>query len=223
MSNVIAIDGPSSAGKSTIGLSFAHRIKYQFIDSGVIYRSLPFYLLKHNLPTSDEERNAKILADFDPTFQADQEKVRVFSGGEEITRELHTPEVRNLVAFTSAQRKVRDAIKEKQIQIASKTNTVMSGRDIGTEIFPDSKLKFYLDADIQVRAKRRYLEIKKKDPKVTLQSILKELEERDFKDKTREVSPLYPAPDAIIIDTSQLSKDQVLNLMLEYFKNSSYS
>lgn len=222
MSNVIAIDGPSSAGKSTIGYLFAKKIRYQFIDSGIIYRCLPYYLLKNNLPTDNQQQNASILKNLNLSIKTQDDQVKVYLDSEEITHELHTEGVRNLVATTSAQKEVRDAIKEKQIQLASQTNTVMSGRDIGTEVFPNSKLKFYLDADVRVRGQRRFLELLKKEPHMKLEDVIKELEERDYKDKTREVSPLYAADDAILIDTSNLNIDQVLELMLDYYQNSSY-
>lgn len=209
---VITIDGPTSSGKNSVGFLLAQKLGYQYIDSGSIYRAGCIFILRSSISLDDL---AKIVDVF-KNLQIEIRGQRFFANKEDITENLHDSEVTKIVPAVSAIREVREAVKVIQYKITENNNTVMTGRDIGSEIFPNAKHKFYLTADIKIRAQRRFKQLVQKDPSVSFNSVLKSMEERDKKDETREVSPLRIPQDATIIDNSNLDVEQTVDEMLKH-------
>lgn len=209
--DVITIDGPTSSGKNSVGLLLAQKLGYQFIDSGSIYRAGCILILKNNILLSDLEKLVEVFKN----LKIEIKQQRFFIDGEDLTDHLHDPEVTKIVSAVSAIRQVREVVKMIQYQITKNKNTAMTGRDIGSEIFPNAKHKFFLTADINVRAQRRFKQLIKKDPTLKFEDVLKSMEERDKKDETREVSPLRIPENAVVIDNSNLNIEQTVEEMLK--------
>lgn len=217
MSDVITVDGPASSGKSTVGLLFARTINYQFIDSGLIYRVGALLAKRANIPTTDANGCAKLLNTANIEFKMEDSGVRVFVDSEDVTVLLKTPEIDSLVPIVAALVEVRKAAKIIQRKVGEAQNTVMAGRDIGSEIFPDAKLKFFITASVEARAKRRYVQMVKTHPEVSLESIKSEIRSRDNMDSTREASPMRIPDDAIVVDTSDMTIDQVVKELVKLY------
>lgn len=218
MSNIITIDGPTSSGKSSVGHLFAQKIGYEFIDTGAIYRAGAIYILKHGILAEDENRVAEVFSDIFVKFETKDGRQRIYLDDEDITDRLHSPEVTSIVPIIAAHKKAREEAKKIQRKIGSLTNTVMTGRDIGSEIFPESKLKFFLTASPEVRAERRYDQLKKVNPEITVDEVLKDMLKRDEMDATREASPFRKPEDAIVIDTTSMTTEQSVDAMLKEYR-----
>lgn len=218
MSKIITIDGPTSSGKSSVGLLFSQKIGYQFIDTGRIYRAGALYILRNSIPVEDEEKVAQVFKDLQVEFKEIEGKVKIYMQGEDITAQIHSPEITFVVPKIAAHAKAREYAKQLQRKIGGLENTVMAGRDIGSEIFPDSKLKFFITADVNVRAQRRYNQVKKTDPNVKFEDILMGMEKRDDTDATRKASPMRVPEDAITIDTSSLTTEETVEKMITEYK-----
>lgn len=217
MSNVITIDGPTSSGKSSVGLLFSQKIGYQFIDTGRIYRAGALYILRHGVPIENEERVADVFRNLNIRFEMVGEKQKLFLDDEDVTPYLHSPEITSIVPVVAAHAKAREFAKALQRKIGSAQNTVMVGRDIGSEIFPDAKLKFFLTASPDVRAERRLKQVQKVNPEITKEEILEDMLKRDDADSTREASPFRKPNDAVIVDTTYLTTEESVEKMLEQF------
>lgn len=215
MSKVITIDGPTSSGKNSVGLMLAQKLMFQYIDSGSIYRAGCIVILRNNIPLDNLEKIVEVFKNLDVQVKSDGE-FRFFINGEDVTDILHSPEVTKLVPIVSAIKEVREATKIIQHKLAEIKNTVMTGRDIGSEIFPDAKYKFFLTAIVEVRAKRRYEQLKQTNPNVSYEQVLEEMKDRDEKDTTREVSPLRIPPGAIVLDNSNLTVEQTVDEMVKH-------
>jgi cytidylate kinase len=220
MSEIITIDGPTSSGKSSVGLLFSQKVGYQFIDTGRIYRAGALYILKNGIPVEDEGRVAEVFKNLRVEFKEIEGKVRIFLDDEDITAVIHTPHVTALVPKIAAFPKAREYAKQLQKSIGGLRDTVMAGRDIGSEIFPDAKLKFFITADINVRAQRRLVQIKKTNPNVKFEEILSGMKNRDNDDSTRKASPMRVQNDAIIIDTTDMTTEETVEKMRGYFYQS---
>lgn len=219
MSTVIPIDGPTSSGKSSVGFLFSKKIGFHYVDSGAIFRAGTIQALKEKIPLDDEDKLAQVFASAKIEFKEVEGHARTFLNGEDISDILHNPEVTTAVPIISMYKKVRNQSNKLQRLIASKQNTVMAGRDIGTEIFPDAKLKFYLTADIQIRAFRRLAQLREKNPDISYEQVLEEMIDRDKKDMIRQVSPLRIPKDAVIIETTTLTaKESVSKMLNSYYK-----
>ena len=218
MSIVIPIDGPTSSGKSSVGFLFSKSIGFHYVDSGAIFRAATIQALKEKVPLDDEDKLAEVLAKADIEFKEVDSHIHTFLNGEDISGILHNPEVTKAVPIISMYKKVRTESTKLQRSIASKQNTVMCGRDIGTEIFPDAKLKFYLTADIQIRAQRRQAQLREKDPNISYEQVLEEMIDRDKKDMIRKVSPLRIAEGAIIIENTIATSKESVEKMLSCYK-----
>lgn len=217
MSKIITIDGPASSGKSTVGFLFAQKIGYQFIDSGLIYRIGALLSKRLNIDPKDAEKCAEALRDVDIKFKTEDSTVHVYLDGEDVTPLLKTPEIDQLVPIVAAHREVREATKGIQRLVGLQQNTVMAGRDIGAEIFPDAKLKFFVTASVEARAKRRYDQQVKTHPEIKIEEIEVDIRQRDQKDSTREASPMRIPGDAIVVDTSDMTIAEVVKRLLEEF------
>jgi CMP/dCMP kinase len=223
MVNIITIDGPGSSGKSSVGQLFAKKINYQFIDTGAIYRIFGAYVLNNNLSLDNEEELISVLKNIKIEFKEEVQATQVYADGVNITDKLHHPSITTITPQVAAIKKVRQVANIIQRHLGEIANTVMTGRDIGTEIFPDAKLKFYITAKAEVRAHRRYLQLKQAGAAANEEEILEQIKKRDQADSQRAVSPLRKPADAIEIDTSDLTLEESVEKMLGYFKKQSLS
>jgi len=215
--NVITLDGPTSSGKTSVGYLFSQKIGFHYIDSGAIYRAGTIQVLHEKTPLDNEEKLAEVFAKLDLIFKEVDGIQHTILNGKDISEILHNPEISQVVPVISAYEKVREQATIMQRKVALMQNTVLAGRDIGTVIFPDAKLKFYLTADIQIRAQRRLAQLKEKVEGITYEEVLEQMIERDKADMIRKVSPLRIPKDAIVIDTSVFSTDQTVAKMLEEY------
>lgn len=217
---IITIDGPVATGKSTIAKKLAESISYIFFDTGAMYRVLTYGILKHGIDVDSSEQLNAFLADFQLDIKVSHRERHYFFEGEDITQKIRGPEVTFAVSKISAIKAVRDKLVTLQREMAEGVNAVFEGRDMGTVVFPDAALKIYLTGRDEVRAKRRYDELVAKYPdqtkELTVEKCLNELTQRDRFDSTREYAPLTQAKDAFVIDTSDLSIDEIVYKILEY-------
>ncbi len=216
MSEIITIDGPSSSGKDTVGKMLAQKLGYQFIDTGAMYRAFTLFNLEKNISLNDSPKVTQTSKQANMEFKIVNGGQRVFLNNQDVTDLLHSKKVTDAVPIIAAIPEVRVNAKQLQRKLAEQKDTVMAGRDIGTVIFPDAKLKFFITASSQVRAQRRWQQQKSSRPDVTLKQIQKEIEDRDQKDSTRSASPLKVPDGAIIIDTSNLDINQTLDELLKH-------
>lgn len=212
MKNVIAIDGPGGAGKSTIAKLLAKKINYLHLDTGAMYRAVTWAALKKNIDFKDEEKIIKIAEKSKIIFD---QQGNIFLNGKNISQEIRNTKVNQYVSQVAAIKGVRDLLVEKQQDIAKKNKVVMDGRDITTVVLPKAEYKFYLTASLAERAKRRYQQEKFKNKNADLKQIKASIARRDKLDKEREHSPLKKAEDARLIDTTNLSIEQVMSKMIE--------
>ncbi|MGI6006903.1 MAG: (d)CMP kinase [Ruminococcus sp.] len=214
MSFNIAIDGPAGAGKSTIARQLAHRLGFIYVDTGAMYRAMAYYLLKKEIAPEDLEKMQEACGDADITIIYEQGEQQVLLNGENVTSHLREERVGNMASVSSALPAVRKKLTQLQKKLAASADVVMDGRDIGTAVLPDAQVKIYLTAGTDVRARRRYDELKKKGMKSDLSAIEKDIEERDYRDMHREIAPLCQAEDAVLVDTSGMDIETVLNTVL---------
>jgi len=218
----IAIDGPAASGKTTLGKRLAKELGYLFFDTGVMYRAITFIALQQGVELHDEKKVVELAyqtnIDVQPPSLEDGRVSDILANGKDITWEIRSPEVNANVSLVSSYAGVRDALTKQQRRIAQKGSIVMVGRDIGTVVLPDADIKFYLDASAEVRANRRYKEIIKRGDKANFESILRGVKKRDQIDSNRDIAPLRPAEDAIIIESDDMNADEVLKFALETVK-----
>lgn len=208
---VITIDGPTSSGKNSVGFLLSQKLDYQYIDSGSIYRSGCIVMLRNNISLETKEK----VVDIFKNLKVEIRDQRFFIDGEDITDHLHDFDVTKMVPAVAAIKEVREATKIIQYRLVNNKNTVMTGRDIGSEIFPNAKHKFYLTAAVEVRAQRRFKQLVEKDPSVKYEDVLGSMKDRDQKDETREVSPLRIPEGATVVDNSNLNVEQTVEKMLK--------
>jgi CMP/dCMP kinase len=212
--SIIAIDGPAASGKSTLAEMLAEEIGYLYFDTGVMYRALTWIILQRQISLDDEQAITalaeKMNIDVRPPSRRDGRSYDVLADGEDVTLEIRRPEVDANVSVVSAYAGVRKALSAQQRRIGLRGKVVMVGRDIGTVVLPDADLKIYLDASVEQRALRRYKETLARGEAADLEATLTAMRKRDRIDSTRNVSPLHPAQDAVILDTENLNAEQVL-------------
>lgn len=218
MSNVITIDGPTSSGKSSVGYFFSQKIDYQFIDSGAIYRAGSLVCLRNNINPNNVFQVVEVFKNLNIRFETNNHRQHIFLNQEEITSLLHTPEVTSIVPIVAAHKQVREVAKDIQRKIGESKDTVMTGRDIGSEIFPEAKLKFFITASNEVRAKRRFAQIKKQNPQITYNEVLNQMLKRDKADSERKASPMRVPEDAIVIDTTDKTVEESVAELLKHYK-----
>jgi cytidylate kinase len=215
--NTIAIDGPAAAGKSTIGCKLAKRLNYLYFDTGVMYRAVTWAALHQGLDISDEAiitaLAQRLEIDVLPPTTDDGRQYTILVDGQDVTWAIRDADVEAGVSPVSAYPGVREALVAQQRRISAQGRVVMVGRDIGTVVVPDADLKLYLDARVKERALRRYRELLQRDQEARFEDVLSAMQRRDDIDSGRAVSPLEPADDAIVIDTSNLHIDQVLEVV----------
>jgi cytidylate kinase len=212
---VIAIDGPSGSGKSTVGKAIARRLGYLYIDSGAVYRAVGQKALDTNTPLEDAASVARLARQASIKLEGDPDHLQVLLDGSDVSEQIRLPDASHASSVVATIPEVRDAVVEKLREMARAGGVVMDGRDIGTKVFPDAQVKLFLDASLDVRARRRCEEERERGRDVTVEQIRAELETRDRRDRERTATPLVKAPDAVFIDTSDLPLDAVIERALE--------
>jgi cytidylate kinase len=211
---VIAIDGPSGAGKSTAARLLAKQLGYIYIDTGAMYRAVGWKAKREGIDPADEGKLEALCARTEVTIKQDDNDPRFFVDGIDVTREIRTPEMGMMASLVSKSPAVRARLLLLQRELGKDGGVVMDGRDIGTVVFPDANIKFYLDASAEERGKRRYLELKAMGMDVDCSRITREIKDRDQQDSGRELAPLKKANDAFLIDSTTLGIDEMLDRML---------
>ncbi len=220
MTTAITIDGPAGAGKSTVAKKIAQRLNFFYLDTGAMYRALTLKAVRQGLDLEDKNALVALAQKTSIDFKGDSSRTAVMLDGEDVSEAIRSLEITNNTFYIAREPDVRAVMVEWQRKIGSKRNIVVEGRDTGTVVFPKARLKFYLDANVEERARRRIAELEEKGKKVNHTELRTELESRDQKDRTRSVGPLKKADDAIVIDSTFLSADQVVDTMMEYIKKS---
>lgn len=215
----IAIDGPAGAGKSTIARRVAKELSFIYVDTGAMYRAMALYLLREGVDRNNKEQIGEICQNAEISIEYQNGEQIVLLNGENVNAYLRTEEVGNMASVSSAVPRVREKLLSLQRKLAKDMSVVMDGRDIGTTILPDADVKIYLTASSLTRAKRRYLELQEKGAVCNLDEIQKDIEERDQRDMNREISPLRQADDAVLVDSSDLTIEQVVDRILEIFRS----
>lgn len=211
----IAIDGPAGAGKSTIAKQIARRKGYIYVDTGAMYRAMALFLLENNIAPDDAEQISKKSQEADISIIYENGEQVVLLNGRNVNGLIRTEEVSNMSSASSVNGDVRKKLVELQQKLAKKADVVMDGRDIGTCVLPDADLKIYLTASSAVRAKRRYDELTARGEECDIDVIQKDIEERDYRDMHREISPLRQAEDAHLVDSSDMTVEEVIERILD--------
>lgn len=214
----IAIDGPAGAGKSTIAKTIAKKLEFIYVDTGAMYRAMALYFIRSKIDDTDEAvidaacKNIKVSIAYEDGMQ------QVILNGENVTGQIRAEEVGNMASKTSAYPSVRAALLDLQRDLAKTADILMDGRDIGTNVLPDADLKIYLTASVEVRAKRRYDELIEKGQEADLAVIEEDIKKRDHQDMTRDIAPLKQAEDAVLVDSSGMTIEEVVDTVIQEFE-----
>ena len=215
---IITIDGPSGAGKTTVSKMLAGRLGYKYIDTGALYRGVALEAISGGLNPDDDTGLKNILSSLKMKFVCGEKGMRLIANDLDITDEIRTPEISMFASAASARPVVRNFLLELQRELGREKGVVFEGRDMGTVVFPDADVKFYLDASHKTRSLRRYREFKSETSQ-TLEDVEKDIKRRDKNDSTRVLAPLKPAEDAVIIDSTHLSAQDVVDRMMNVIEN----
>jgi cytidylate kinase len=216
---IVAIDGYSSCGKSTLAKALAKQLGFIYIDSGAMYRAVTLYFIRHQVDINNDEEVKNALENIEVNFNASDYESHILLNGEEVSEEIRQMPVSQSVSEVSAHKEVRHAMVKQQQRMGKSKNIVMDGRDIGTAVFKDAQIKLFMTADPKIRAERRFKELRAKgDNEITLEEVFENLAHRDYADTTRAESPLTRADDAIILDNTALTEEEQLNFALEKVK-----
>ena len=211
----VAIDGPAGAGKSTVARAAAKALGYIYVDTGALYRAVGLNALRAGIPTDDADAVTATLGSIKVELKFENGEQLVLLNGENISSEIRTPDASMAASNVSAIPAVRAFLFDLQRNIAAENDCIMDGRDIGTVVLPDAQVKIFLTASPEIRAKRRYDELIEKGQQVDFKDVLDDLIKRDYNDSHREVAPLRPADDGVIVDTSELSLEESINKVIE--------
>ncbi|ULL15545.1 (d)CMP kinase [Paenibacillus sp. H1-7] len=211
----IAIDGPAGAGKSTIARLVANELDFVYVDTGAMYRAVTWSVLKADLRPDQEAEVVQVATRLDIRLVPGKDGQQVYVDGQEVTAAIRSAEVTGNVSRISQIPEVRRILTDKQKLLAADKGVVMDGRDIGSSVLPDAELKIFLTASVRIRAERRFKEIQDDRPEVTLEQLEQEIASRDRMDEQRETSPLVQAPDAVLLDTTEMSIAEVVERILE--------
>ena len=214
----VAIDGPAGAGKSTIAKLVAKEKGYIYVDTGAMYRGLAIHFIKKGLKAEDIKGIVEACKDAEVSIVYENDVQQIYLNGENVTAMLRTEEVGNMASKTSAIPAVREKLLELQRTLAREKDVIMDGRDIGTNILPNAHVKIYLTASVETRATRRYKELLEKGENCVYEEIAQDIKERDERDMNREIAPLKQAEDAILVDSSEMTIDEVVKTICSYCK-----
>ena len=218
MSFNVAIDGPAGAGKSTIAKLVAKEMGYIYVDTGAMYRAVALDVLRQGIAPEDEVSIAQVCENVVVEIKYVDGAQQVLLNGENVTTMIREEAVGNMASATSVYSCVRSKLLSLQQELASKEDVIMDGRDIGTCVLPNAQVKIFLTASVETRANRRYKELQDKGVECNLQEIMKDIEDRDYRDMNREISPLKQAEDAILVDSSDMTIDEVVNCIVSHCK-----
>jgi cytidylate kinase len=214
---LITIDGPAGAGKTTVSSALADRLGYRYIDTGALYRGVAYEVKRRGIDPENEAELQDLCNRIQLGFESEGKELHLYSGGVNISDHIRTPEISMLASAVSAKSVVRAYLLEVQRDIGQKKAAVFEGRDMGTIVFPEADVKFFLDASSKTRALRRYQELESKSSQ-SFEEVAQDMQRRDKNDSTRNLAPLKPANDAIRIDSSELSVQKVVDLMLSHIR-----
>ena len=218
MGYTVAIDGPAGAGKSTIAKLVAKKKGYIYVDTGAMYRGLAIHFLDQGIHAQETDKVIKACQNAQVTIRYEEGVQQVYLNGKNITSRLREEEVGNMASVTSAIPEVRAKLLELQQNLAHTQDVIMDGRDIGTCVLPNADVKVFLTASVETRAKRRYQELQEKGIACDLEEIKSDIQERDHRDMTREIAPLKQAEDAYLVDSSDMTIDEVVDAIVELCK-----
>lgn len=216
---VITVDGPSGVGKGTLCQVLAKKLEWHLLDSGAIYRVLALAALHHKVDLASEETLVTLATHLDVRFVTQKDEIQVILEGEIVTNEIRNETVGNAASQVAAFPRVREALLRRQRAFRELPGLIADGRDMGTIVFPDAPVKIFLDASAEERAKRRMLQLQEKGQCVRFERLLSEIQERDFRDRNRTVAPLVPAADALVLDSTHMSIDEVVQHALAHIEN----
>jgi len=214
---VVTIDGPSGSGKGTVGWEVAQELGWDFLDSGAIYRLLALQAMRNNIPLDNEEELAQAALDLDVYFEKpdlSSDHFQIFLNHDDVTNEIRSEECGGAASKVASLKAVRKALLARQQAFRQLPGLVADGRDMGTVVFPDAPVKFFITASAEERANRRYKQLKEKGNSATLARILADIKARDQRDSERSVAPLKPAEDAVVIDTTEMTVDEAVDMVL---------
>ncbi len=214
----VAIDGPAGAGKSTLSKILSKKLGFVYFDTGALYRAIAYYFIENQINYEDPEILAKNLDKIQVSFDFENGVQRMFLSGVEVTDKIRNDEVSEVASFVSAHSKVREFLLGIQRDVAEKNNVVMDGRDVGTVILPNADVKIFLTADLKVRADRRFKQFIRNNSGIKYENVLESIKKRDKNDTNREIAPLVPASDAIVLDTSYMSLDETVDRLVNIVK-----
>jgi len=214
----IAIDGPAGAGKSTIAKTIAKKLEFIYVDTGAMYRAMALFFIRSKIDDTDEAAIDAACKDIKVSIAYEDGMQQVILNGENVTGQIRTEEVGNMASKTSAYPSVRAALLDLQRDLAKTADILMDGRDIGTNVLPDADLKIYLTASVEVRAKRRYDELIEKGQEADLAVIEEDIKKRDHQDMTRDIAPLKQAEDAVLVDSSGMTIEEVVDTVIREFE-----
>ena len=216
---IIAIDGHSGCGKSTTSRLLAKNLNFKYLDSGAMYRAVTLYFVNRGISQNDTKKIKDELDNIIIDFKYVEDNQHIFLNDRDVENEIRSDEISNQVSLFSSNSSIRKFLVNKQKTFGINKNIVVEGRDITTVVFPDAEIKVFMTADIQVRAKRRFNEMKSKNPDITYSDVIKNLEDRDIQDSTRKDSPLMVADDAFILDTSDLEINDQVDKIINFISN----
>ena len=216
----VAVDGPSGAGKSTLAKAIAKEMNIIYVDTGAMYRCIGLYMYRRGIGSKDAPHVIAALPQVHIEMRYEDGLQHMVLNGQDVTEEIRLPEMSMYASDVSAIPEVRSFLLETQRAFARENSVIMDGRDIGTVVLPDAQVKIFLYADVEIRARRRFLELEQRGTPVPYEEVLKDMEQRDYNDTHREVAPLQPAADSIMIDTSRLSFRESLELLLDVVRGS---
>ncbi len=218
MSFNIAIDGPAGAGKSTIAKQLAKELSFIYVDTGAMYRSMALYFMRNGIAKEDEAAISDACKTVEVSIAYEDGEQQVLLNGENVSKEIRKEEVGKMASATSVYKEVRKKLVELQQKLAADKDVIMDGRDIGTCVLPNAQVKIYLTASVETRAERRYQELQEKGAACDLEVIKKDIADRDYQDMHREISPLKQAEDAILVDSSDMGIEEVVETIKNIYR-----